>query len=87
MVACSFNLSAVPLMTRLLLFFFFHYINYPIDKLANHYCHWFSELCFSRISKSRTGYTFTSCVGYFTSPGIARYQIEETGLSRKTQAV
>ena len=28
------------------------------------------ELFFSRISESTTGYTFTPCVGYFTSPGI-----------------
>ena len=35
------------------------------------YCRaWFSELSFSRISESTTGYTFTPCVGSFTSPGI-----------------
>ena len=28
------------------------------------------ELFFSRISESTTGYTFTPCVGFFTSPGI-----------------
>ena len=28
------------------------------------------ELSFSRISESTTGYTFTPCVGSFTSPGI-----------------
>ena len=28
------------------------------------------ELFFSRISESTTGYTFTPCVGSFTSPGI-----------------
>ena len=28
------------------------------------------ELYFSRISESTTGYTFTPCVGSFTSPGI-----------------
>ena len=28
------------------------------------------ELSFSRISESTTGYTFTPCEGYFTSPGI-----------------
>ncbi|KAK2169256.1 hypothetical protein NP493_1191g01015 [Ridgeia piscesae] len=30
----------------------------------------FSELSFSKISESTTSYTFTSCVGSFTSPGI-----------------
>ena len=30
----------------------------------------FSELSFSRISECTTGYTFTPCVGSFTSPGI-----------------
>ena len=35
------------------------------------------ELSFSRISESITGYTFTPCVGSFTSPGI-RHQIEGT---------
>ena len=29
-----------------------------------------TQLFFFRISESTTGYTFTSCVGYFTSPGI-----------------
>ena len=34
------------------------------------YCRaWFSELSFSRINESTTGYTFTPCVGSFTSPG------------------
>ena len=28
------------------------------------------ELSFSTISESTTGYTFTPCVGSFTSPGI-----------------
>ena len=28
------------------------------------------ELSFSRISESTTGYTFTPCLGSFTSPGI-----------------
>ena len=28
------------------------------------------ELFFSRICESTTGYTFTPCVGSFTSPGI-----------------
>ena len=28
------------------------------------------ELLFSRICESTTGYTFTPCVGSFTSPGI-----------------
>ena len=45
----------------------------PINDLgqfADHYCHWFLELFFSRISDSTTDYTFTPCVGYFTSPGI-----------------
>ena len=28
------------------------------------------ELSVSRICESATGYTFTPCVGYFTSPGI-----------------
>ena len=28
------------------------------------------ELLFSRICESTTGYTFTSCAGSFTSPGI-----------------
>ena len=30
----------------------------------------FSELSFSRINESTTGYTFTPCVGSLTSPGI-----------------
>ena len=38
--------------------------------LCLEYCRaWFSELS-SRISESTTGYTFTPCVGSFTSPGI-----------------
>ena len=40
-----------------------------LGQLADHYCHWFLELS-SRISESTTGYTFTACVGYFTSTGI-----------------
>ena len=32
------------------------------------------ELSFSRISESTTGYTFTSCVGSFTSTGIVTRQ-------------
>ena len=39
-------------------------------QLADHYCHWFLELSFSRICESTTGYTFILCVGSFTSPGI-----------------
>ena len=45
----------------------------PLDvlgQLADHYCHWFLELSFSRISESTTGYTCTPCVGSVTSPGI-----------------
>ena len=35
------------------------------------YCRaWYSQLSASRFSKSTTGYTFTPCVGSFTSPGI-----------------
>ena len=45
-----------------------------INRLADHYCHWFSELSLSRINKSTTDYTFTHYVGSFTSP----YQIEVT---------
>ena len=41
-----------------------------LGQLADHYSHWFLELSFSRISESTTGYTFTPCVGSFTSPGI-----------------
>ena len=33
-------------------------LNY-LCQLVDHYCHWFLELPFSRISKSTTGYTFT----------------------------
>ena len=33
------------------------------------------ELAFSAVSESATGYTFTPCVGSFTSPGIdTRYK-------------
>ena len=41
-----------------------------LGQLADHYCHWFLELSFSRISESTTGYTFTPSVGSFTSPVI-----------------
>ena len=40
------------------------------SQFADHNCHWIVELSFSRISESTTGYTFTPCVGSFTSPGI-----------------
>ena len=46
---------------------------FPLNELgqcAYHYCHWFLELSFSRIRESTTGYTFTPCMGSFTSPGI-----------------
>ena len=43
-----------------------------LGQLADHYCHLFLELSFSRISESTTGYTFTPCVGSVTSPGIDR---------------
>ena len=41
-----------------------------LGQLGDHYCHWFLELSFSRISESTTGYTFTPCVRFFTSSGI-----------------
>ena len=41
-----------------------------LSQLADHYCHWFSELSFTRINVFTTGYAFTPCVGSFTSPGI-----------------
>ena len=46
-----------------------------ISRLADHYCHWFSELSLSRINKSTTSYTFTPYVGSFTTPGLdTRYK-------------
>ena len=46
----------------------------PLNDLGQHYCHWFLDLS-SRISESTTGYTFTPCVGSFTSPGVdTRYE-------------
>ena len=46
-------------------------INDPSSSInANNYFHRFSELSFSRTNESTTGYTFTSCVGSFISPGI-----------------
>ena len=54
-----------------------------LGQLADHYCHWFLELSFSRISESTTGYTFTPCVGSFMSPGIDR---RHHHVFRKTQA-
>ena len=48
----------------------FHSLLLPVmttGQLADLYCYWFF---FSRIRESTTGYTFTPCVGSFTSPGI-----------------
>ena len=36
-----------------------------LGQLADHYCHWFLELSFSRISESTTGNTITPCVGFY----------------------
>ena len=41
-----------------------------LGQLDGHYFHWLLQLSLSRISESTTGYTFTPCVGSFTSPGI-----------------
>ena len=38
-------------------FAFFFPLN-DFGQLADHYCHWFVELPFSRMSESTTGYTF-----------------------------
>ena len=74
LVTCIANVHVSYLLVLTEFSFFFLWLAHQ-SMLATclwlEYCRaWFSELSFSRISESTTGYTFTPCVGSFTSPGI-----------------
>ena len=69
-VHCNFKTSFIYFLHGLFFLWLAHH-SMLASRLWLEYCRaWFSELSFSRISQSTTGYTFTPCVGSFTSPGI-----------------
>ena len=66
-VGNSFKVRIVCIMSKCLIW----YLLQAALFRANTGQEWFiSELFYSRVMAPIAGYTFTSCVGYFSSPGI-----------------